>query len=94
LKQTTKDSEDKQKIDSTIESEQYVEYHVQNFNFLNEQEDIDEAYNSDNSEIRFFTAVDSVNDNDDEALKENYCKMKNIYNYIIMHISLDFKLTH
>jgi len=63
-----KDNEDKQKIDSTIESEQYVEYDVQNFDFLNEQEDIDEIYNSYNSEISFFTAVDSVNDIDDEAL--------------------------
>ena len=63
MKQTTKDSEDKQKIDSTIESEQYVEYDVQNFDFLNEQEDIDEIYNSYNSEISFFTSVDSVNDN-------------------------------
>ena len=63
-----KDNEDKQKIDSTIESEQYVEYDVQNFDCLNEQEDIDEIYNSYNSEISFFTAVDSVNDIDDEAL--------------------------
>jgi len=62
------DNEDKQKIDSTIESEEYVEYDVQNFDFLNVQEDIDESYNSDNSEISFFTAVDSVNDNVDEAL--------------------------
>ena len=63
-----KDNEDKQKIDSTIESEQYVEYDVQNFDFLNEQEDIDEIYNSYNSEISFFISVDSVNDIDDEAL--------------------------
>ena len=63
-----KDNEDKQKIDSTIESRQYVEYDVQNFDFLNEQEDIDEIYNSYNSEISFFTAVDSVDDIDDEAL--------------------------